>query len=119
MLLCCKPNLRIFLIAAEAPDMIDVPSPDPLPGEAVPATLTESPHPDHATGPAMAKKPTPASESVRLPADLARKARVIASARGISLPEYLIEKLGPIVERELPEVMRMLGLDQAEDRPKK
>jgi LDH2 family malate/lactate/ureidoglycolate dehydrogenase len=63
----------------------------------------------------MAKKQT--GESIRIPADLARKARVIASARGISLPEYLIEKLTPIVEEELPGVLRLLGLGSDEEKP--
>lgn len=68
-------------------------------------------------GKVMAKKQP--GESIRLPVDLARKARVIASARGMSLPEYLIEKLGPIVEEELPGVMKLLGLEGEWGTPKK
>lgn len=84
----------------------------------MPATLTES----LATvpGPGSMAKKTSAYDSIRLPADLTRLARVIASARGLSLPEYLVEKLTPIVEAELPEILKQLGYEAGgEDKPKK
>jgi antitoxin component of RelBE/YafQ-DinJ toxin-antitoxin module len=42
--------------------------------------------------------------------DLAKKARVIASALGVSLPDYVNNKLRPIIERELPITLRELGV---------
>lgn len=48
--------------------------------------------------------------SVTLDTDLTRKAGVIASALGISVPDYVNNRLRPIIEKELPKVLRTLGI---------
>lgn len=58
----------------------------------------------------MAKK-KPDTESIRLSTEVTRRARIIAAARGVSLPAWLEEKVGEIVAKELPAVLRDLGMD--------
>lgn len=59
----------------------------------------------------MTKK-KPDTESIRLSIEVTRKARIIAAARGVSLPAWLEEKLGEVVTRELPGVLRDLGMNE-------
>lgn len=53
-------------------------------------------------------------KQVTLDQDLFRKASVIASAMGISLPDYVNNRLRPIIESELPDVLRQLGVLKSE-----
>lgn len=84
----------------------------------MPVTLAVSPL--SSTGivePAMGKKP--ATETIRIHSDLARKARIIAAAKGISVPDYIAEVLRPIIETELAEALKEFGIDGEGDKPKK
>lgn len=84
----------------------------------MPPTLALSPAPSIGTvGPAMGKKP--ATETIRVHSDLARKARIIAAAKGISLPDYIAEVLRPIVDADLAQTIKQLGLGEEEGRPRK
>jgi len=63
----------------------------------------------------MAKKKPEAVEDeakrkqVYIVDDLIRKVRVIASSLGMSVPDYVNHRLRPVVEEELPRVLRQLG----------
>lgn len=61
------------------------------------------------------------TEQIRINELLARRIRVIAAAHGRSLPDWLEEKLGPIVAEELPAAMKAIGLpdEEEEESPKK
>jgi hypothetical protein len=52
-------------------------------------------------------------EQVRMPKSLTRRARVIASALDISLPEYIEARLVPIIAGELPGILKELGMSEA------
>jgi reverse gyrase len=54
--------------------------------------------------------------SVKLDAQVARKAKLVATNRGITLAEYLTSIIGPIVTRDLKEEM---GKMMDEPEPKK
>lgn len=54
----------------------------------------------------MAKKKAAPTESIRLDADLVQKARIIAVALKMSLPDYLEDRLRPLIEKELPKVLK-------------
>jgi hypothetical protein len=41
--------------------------------------------------------------------DLIRKVRVIASSLGMTVPDYVNHRLRPVVDEELPRVLRQLG----------
>jgi len=47
---------------------------------------------------------------VLLDPDIARKVAVIAGALDLSIPDWVNNRLRPIVERELPSVLKELGL---------
>lgn len=62
----------------------------------------------------MAKKQVASDEEakrkqVSIDDDLLRKVRVIASSLGMTVPDYVNHRLRPVVERELPEIMKQLG----------
>ncbi len=66
----------------------------------------------------MAKKKQPGDDKPKRPKrhqvvldpDLARKIGVIASALDMSIPDWVNNRLRPIADRELPAVLRELGL---------
>lgn len=49
------------------------------------------------------------TESIRLDAELARRARIIAAAIGVSMPEYLEQKLKPIIDRDFQRTLKQLN----------
>lgn len=66
----------------------------------------------------MAKKQDSSStgekqgEQVRLDPAMLRRARVIAAALGMSVNEWIYQRLNPIIEKELPTIWRELGLEK-------
>ena len=54
--------------------------------------------------------------SVKLDAQAARKAKLVATNRGITLAEYLTSIVGPVVERDLKAEMAKM-MDQEPKRP--
>ena len=58
--------------------------------------------------PALMERPSVAKrndETVRVDADILRKARIVAAIKGLSLAEYLSEVLRPAVDREHAELV--------------
>jgi hypothetical protein len=62
----------------------------------------------------MEPKRADESEQVRIRKPLARRARIIASALGMTLPEYIEARLVPVVDRELPDVLDQIQREGAE-----
>lgn len=64
----------------------------------------------------MVNPKKPPTETFRITKNLARKIRVISAARGVSIPDWLEETFGPLVEREFSKVAK--GLAKEADSPK-
>lgn len=62
-------------------------------GKSMTATLERMPRPMK-----------PATESIRINKELARKARIVAAALNMSMPDYVTQKLGELVEKESRDV---------------
>jgi len=62
-------------------------------GKSMTATLERMPRPMK-----------PATESIRINKELARKARIVAAALNMSMPDYVTQKLGELVEKEARDV---------------
>jgi predicted HicB family RNase H-like nuclease len=66
------------------------------------------------------KPPSPSADAlddakrvqVNIDGDLARKARLIAAAMGLSLPDYVNNKLRPIIDEELPAILEQMGYER-------
>lgn len=56
--------------------------------------------------PRSKKEPT---ENVRLKQSLAKKARMAAAALGMSLPDYLSDRLEAVIERDVEEAFKKFG----------
>lgn len=68
--------------------------------------------------PAAAEEPEPprrARRTVDLDPELARRIGVIASLLDISIPDYVNNRLRPIVDAELPEALRQMGLPRSQE----
>lgn len=70
----------------------------------------------------MAKR-CPAAEAedakrvqVTLDPDIAQKARIIAAALGMTLPDWVNNRLRPVADVELPEVMAELGFTKPKEK---
>jgi hypothetical protein len=53
----------------------------------------------------MAKK----TEQIRIPVDLANDARIVASALGTSLPQYVTDLVQQAVRRDLPKAAKIVS----------
>ncbi len=49
------------------------------------------------------------TEQVRIPADLAKDARVVSAELGESLPEYVSRVLRQAVQKDLPKVSKLIA----------
>ena len=61
----------------------------------------------------MARPKQPETENVRVARAIMAKVRVIAARRGISAPEYLNEKLGPVVEADYDAALAAMAKERA------
>ena len=53
--------------------------------------------------------------TVRLDKELLRRAGVIAAALGKTLPEYIEERLTPVVDKEMPKILKGLAEERDAD----
>lgn len=52
----------------------------------------------------MPRPTKPATESIRINKELARKARIISAALNMSMPDYITARLSEVIEREARDV---------------
>lgn len=66
----------------------------------------------------MARPKKEETETVRIARSVARKARILAAAADLSLPDYLTDRLALVVNDELRQVIGDMALPPAKPRKK-
>lgn len=65
----------------------------------------------------MPKPKKPPTDTVRMPSELKHRVERVAAHRQQTVPEYLAERLGPIVDKDEAQMLDEIGRERKKPRP--